>query len=106
MSVLRAGSASPAQRRELRGKLALLHADYFDSDKGEFILAVQDEAGDATPLGKLPPRIPESLDRGMQVTVSGTVAPDGVAFVPDELIIEWLGIGTSKAPGGGWRGHR
>jgi hypothetical protein len=79
----------------LRGKLALLHADYFDSDKGEFILAVQDEAGDATPLAL--PRIPESLDKGMQVTVSGTVASDGVAFVPDEIIIESLGGSTSKA---------
>ena len=95
MSALRAGSVSTGQRRELRGKLALLHADYFDSDKGEFILAVQDEAGDATPLAL--PRIPESLDKGMQVTVSGTVASDGVAFVPDEIIIESLGGSTSKA---------
>ena len=94
MSWERASSGPPAQRRELRGKLALLHADYFDDDKGEFILAVEDEAGDATPLAL--PRIPESLDRGMQVTVSGTLASDGVALVPDEITIESLGSGISK----------
>ena len=104
MSVLRAASTSPAQRRELRGKLALLHADYFDNDKGEFILAVEDAAGDATPLAL--PRIPESLDKGMQVTVSGTVASDGVAFVPDEIIIESLGEQHKQGNGCGWRGHR
>jgi hypothetical protein len=83
----------------LRGKLALLHADYFDNDKGEFILAVEDAAGDATPLAL--PRIPESVDKGMQVKVSGMVASDGVAFVPDEITIESLGSGISRATAAG-----
>ncbi|HVF62701.1 MAG TPA: hypothetical protein VNE58_01745 [Casimicrobiaceae bacterium] len=68
----------------LTGKLALLHADYFDDAHSEFVFEVHDASG-ATPL-KLPV-LPPELQREMQVIVSGTLtaARDGV--VPETISI-------------------
>lgn len=69
----------------VEGTLALLHADYFDEDRSDFILEVHDAAGSTTVLEL--PAVPEALQRGMRVIVEGRGSPSAGRLVPDRVTI-------------------
>lgn len=88
-----AGPARESQHKsnavaELRGKLALLHVDYFDEDRSEVIAEVHDDQGGATPLRM--DLTPEALQTGMQVTVSAQRVLADASVVPSRIVIDAL----------------
>ncbi len=72
-------------RRQLEGKLALLHADRFEEARSEFIFEVHDATGAPTTLRF--PVVPDALHPGMQVLISGYVAADGHGIEPETVTV-------------------
>ncbi|MEP7206430.1 MAG: FG-GAP-like repeat-containing protein [Casimicrobiaceae bacterium] len=64
--VARKSAGVPAQ---VEGTLAMLHADFFNDDRSEFVFEVHDAQGSPTVLDL--PVAPEALQRGMQVIAEG-----------------------------------
>jgi len=81
-----AKKASPL--RQIQGKLALLHADHFADERGEFIFELHEAGGDATTLAF--PVVPEPLQAGMEVVVSGRTAADRSGVEPETVTIVTL----------------
>ncbi len=89
--VRRTGAAAPvlkAKAAQRTGKLALLHADHFDESRSEFLFELQDDAGQTTALRF--PVLPDALQSGMRVSVTGTEAADGSGVLPDTVTITAL----------------
>ncbi|MDQ6621789.1 MAG: hypothetical protein M3Z31_19200, partial [Pseudomonadota bacterium] len=92
-----AGAHATAPKRgsvALEGTLALLHADFFEEQRSEFVFELHDDAGHATTLEL--PTPPEALHKGMHVRVSGQPGSAGTAVVPDTITITSLGATKAK----------
>src|SRR3989442_1788313 len=80
-----ASKAATASQKRVQGTLVIFHKDYFAQGRGEFGLGVHSGAGQMTPLTL--PVVPGELQAGMTVSVSGTLAADGVALDASQITI-------------------
>ncbi|HZQ59883.1 MAG TPA: hypothetical protein VFC24_00960, partial [Casimicrobiaceae bacterium] len=98
--MLRAGSGHGVKHKAnagntIEGTLKLLHADHFDSGRSDFIYEVHDDAGNVKRLDFA--ALPETLQPGMHVQVTGSPAADGVSVLPDTVAITALPMDTSTS---------
>lgn len=77
--------AAPAATQQVSGTLLLAHADDFANGQSAFNLVVNGDDGRMTPL-KLA-FIPETLQPGTSVIVSGSLAADGFSLAASRIVI-------------------
>ena len=67
------------------GTLRLAHSDYFDIGRSEFMFHVETDDGNMVPLKFA--ALPDALQAGMRVIVTGKMDVDGVSVLPDNIAI-------------------
>src|SRR6266571_4818405 len=67
------------------GRLAVVHADYFDQGRGEYQVVVRSDDGRVTTL--ILPNVPDVLEIGMSVIAEGRVATDGVSLEASSITV-------------------
>jgi FG-GAP-like repeat/Gametolysin peptidase M11 len=77
--------ARAVQSRETVGTLKLAHADYFAEGRSEFMFAVVTDSGEAVMLNF--DTLPDTLQTGMRVSVTGTMGADGASVRPDTVVV-------------------
>jgi len=87
----------PAQsQRQVQGTLVIFHKDYFTEGRGEYSFGVHNGAAQMTPLSLAV--VPGSLQVGMTVSATGTMAADGVTLNATQVTI--LGLPAEEAMAG------
>src|SRR2546427_3832406 len=80
-----AASATAKVAAQVQGTLAIVHADNFDQGRSSYNYVVLGDDGRATPLQLAV--MPDSLQIGMRVLVTGTMASDGFSLEADHITI-------------------
>jgi hypothetical protein len=78
-------NAQASQTLQAVGTLRLAHGDYFDIGRGEFMFHVETDDGNMVPLKFA--ALPDALQAGMRVIVTGKMDVDGVSVLPDNIAI-------------------
>ncbi len=83
--VLAGAATTPRAAAQVQGTLAMVHADNFDQGRSSYTYVVRGDDGRVTPLRLAV--MPDSLQIGMQVVATGTMASDGVSLEADHITI-------------------
>jgi hypothetical protein len=78
-------NAQASQTLQAVGTLRLAHSDYFDTGRSDFMFHVETDDGTMVPLKFA--ALPDALQAGMRVIVTGKMDVDGVSVLPDSIAI-------------------
>ena len=71
---------------QVDGRFMVAHHDNFETGSSQFLYHVFDTQGGVTEIAM--PFLPGSLATGMQVSIEGTVAEDGIGVIPSQIVIQ------------------